>query len=271
MALGNKRCPAGICFPMKTVYYMTVAGNTGKRSKEYTQVSFRKSKEPLSVYRCSRSYLFAEGPPSAAGNPVGSGELQIYFSFLPENFFKDMKKAGRRKGWIRKISGTLDFVESILQGSGGLSVLFSEELCELLQRKQEIPAELYGVLLFNRRKERKFRRISISMPDEYGSLLTENVIGLIEPYLAGTEAVTFTGTESERTWDLEDYLYDEYGIVMCYERYPAEDSLWLDFGRRSGMSFLREASGKEIYHINDERIMKFLDTIVKSGYNTKVN
>ena len=256
---------------MKTVYFLTATDNKEKGSKAYTKVSFRKRKEPLPVYRCSRRYLFAEGAPSVAGNPVPGGEIQIYFSLLPNGFFQDMKKAGRRKGCIRKISGTLDLIENILRDSGSLSVLFSEELCEIFQRKQEIPAELYGVLLLNRRKERKFKRISISMPDEYGSLLTETVIGLVEPYLAGTETVVFTGTESESTWDLEDYLYDEYGIVMCYESYPAENSVWLDFGRQKGMSFLQAASKRETYHINDERILKFLDTTVKSGYNTKVN
>lgn len=254
----------------KAIYYLTVDSG-GVIKEKHRELSFRHRKDPLSIYKCSRNYPFAAGVPSAAGNPVTAGYVQIYFSLLPESFLKDMERPRKRKRWIQKISGTMDFAREVLENAGGLTILFSKELCGMFKRDQELPYELYGVFLFSAKGQGKFNNFSISLPDEYGFLMTEDVIALIEPYLAGTESLVFTGRETEGAWKMEDYLFDEYGIVMRYENYPADNSIWIDLRGEEDKSYLNPSSKSEVYPVNQGRILKFLDTTVKSGYNTKVN
>lgn len=254
---------------IRTIYYLAIDESKIQKEKN-KDISLRHRKEPLAIYKCRRNYLFAEGAPSIAGKPVVAGKVQIYYSFLPEDFLKDVEKPRKKKYWIQKISHTMQAAERLPGGSGSLTVLFSKEICSIFGRKQELPCELYGILLFEAGKQADLRNITLSLPKEYGPLMAEEALSLIEPYLIRVQNVIFTGEETEAIWEMEDYLYNEYGIVMGYGKYPAEHSVWIVFGEED-ISPLQSSREKEIYPINSERIWKFLDTLIKSGYNTKVN
>lgn len=250
-------------------YYLAVDERKEQKEK-HKDISLKHRKEPLAICKCRKDYLFAGGAPSVAGKPVEAGKAEIYYSLLPEIFLKDVEKPKKRKYWIQKISHTMRLAETIPGASSGLTVLFSKELCSILGRRQEMPRELYGMLLFQARKNPKLKNITLSLPKEYSPLMAEDAMDLIEPYLAGTERVVFTGEETKETICIEEYLYYEYGIIMDYGKKPADHSVWITMGEDENV-FLPEPLNREIYLINHERIWKFLDTIVKSGYNTKVN
>ena len=272
-----------ICFPMNTlssdfssqteekqvysIYYLTMDERKEQKEK-HRDISLKHRKEPLAIRKCRRNYPFAEGTASIAGKPVVTGDVQVYYSFLPEIFLKDMEKPGKRKRWMQKISYTMELVKTTI--GERVTILFSKDLCRIFKRRPELPYELYGILLFQARKNTALKNITLSMPQEHSPLMTDEMLALIEPYLAGTRKVVFIGEETKEAIWIEDYLYNEYGIIMDYGKNPAEHSVWITFGEEEDTP-LQTPLGREVYLINYERIWKFLDTIVKSGYNTKVN
>ena len=250
-----------------SIYYLTVYERKEQKEK-HRDISLKYRKEPLAIRKYRRNYPFAEGTASIAGKPVVTGSVQIYYSFLPEVFLKDIEKPGKRKRWMQKISYTMELVKTTI--GARVTILFSEDLCRIFKRRPELPYELYGVLLFQARKNTALKNITLSMPQEHSPLMTDEMLALIEPYLAGIRKVVFTGEKTKEAIWIEDYLYNEYGIIMDYEKNPAENSVWITFGEEEDTP-LQTLHGREVYLINYERIWKFLDTIVKSGYNTEVN
>lgn len=238
----------------KAIYYITTGtlpegakeGNSGHCSL------LRKKESMLPVFKCGRSFLYAGGKPSAAGNPVAAGAVQIYFSILPENVETELKKTRRRKKWLGRLAAAMDYAEKALGCTGSDDILFSEGLCRIFERQQSLPLELYGILLWTGKKRGGFKKLGIALPAECNSFMTESIIALLEPYLAGVNTVSFAGRATKETQVLEEYFYDEYGIVADYEKGRNENAVWLNFE-------------------NKGEILKFLDTTIKSGYNTKVN
>lgn len=238
----------------KIIYYIAT-GTLGEKTAERKKAKalfFRKKQDTLPVYRCNRSYPYAGGKPSVAGKPAASGEVWIYFSILPENIEDNLKKPRRRKRWLGRLQNAMRNAEEKLEGTGTDDILFSDKLCRLFDRKQDIPQELYGAFLWMCKKRKSFTHVGIILPQEYGLLMTESVKTLLEPYLAGVNRVTFLSGETEETRELEDFFYHEYGIVADYGSTLTDKSVCLNL-----------ANGREI--------LKLLDTAVKSGYNTEVN
>jgi len=239
------------------IYYITtdVSLNDNRdngRKKKIFSFFHRKKEKLLPVYKCGKSYLYAQGRPSVAGKPVASGEVQIWFSILPENVESELRKESSLKKWQSRIGKAMDYAQTALGCRDTDHILLSEKLCRSFDRDQSIPEEIYGIFLWARKKKKNFSHFLISLPEEYGFLLTESVKALTEPYLAGVNGVTFAGRETEQTQELEDFFYEEYGIVAQYGKCICEDSVHLDF-------------------VHEGEMLKFLDTAVKSGYNTKVN
>ena len=146
----------------------------------------------------------------------------------------------------------MDYAESTLGCVDEEQILFSERLCGLLDRNQRLPPELYGAFLWEARKRGYFRSIILSLPEECSFALAESVKSLLWPYLSRMNGITFTGKETRATRELEDFFYEEYGIVTGYGSGEREDVLHLNFSMQREM-------------------LKFLDTAVKTGYNTGVN
>ena len=62
--------------------------------------------------------------------------------------------------------------------------------------------------------------MNLSLPEECGGETVEEAVRLLSPYLSRINSLVMVGEESESAWQIEDYLYDEYGIVTSYARRP---------------------------------------------------
>ena len=225
---------------IRKLYYLT----TGTLPDE--------KKKILSLFRCERRLSYAFGKPSVEGRLTAAGELQIYFSVLPETIGKDLLKPRNRKKWLVRIRNAMDYAESALGCTDEEQILFSERLCTLLDRNQKLPPELYGAFLWEMRKREHFRSLTLYLPEECSFALAESVKSLLWPYLSRMNSIIFVGKETRAAQDLEDFFYEEYGIVTGYGSGEREDVLHLNFSMQREM-------------------LKFLDTAVKTGYNTGVN
>lgn len=243
---------------VKSIYYVGIEEE--KRMPE---------KGKLSVYRQVRTL------------PFEGGLLQIYFSFLPiqavtpieGHFFKRKRNLRMRQLQWSQLEEAITFVQGLPKWDGEDDVIFSERLQRELNRSQDLPLELYAVCLKKVKTDKKsdLSTVSLSFPDDCGEITVEGVRRLLLPYLPRMNVVIYVGEESEATRQLEVFLYEEYGILLSYEKKPHQDAVWIDLREKAGESLNRYAIENKIYHLNSAEVWKFLDTTVKNGYNTKVN
>ncbi|MCI9663274.1 MAG: hypothetical protein HFI46_05270 [Lachnospiraceae bacterium] len=248
---------------VKRIFYLSMTGPAQKRERT-------KRKDPLPILRCERRYPFLTENDTVRNSGSPSGALQLYFGLLPFAVKEEMNRSRKRRRWIRKLSDSLQFVQENL-GIGQESVVFSYRLCEIFERRQHLPEELFAVCLRTCREREAFRCVNLSLPEECGGETVEEAVRLLSPYLSRINSLVMVGEESESAWQIEDYLYDEYGIVTSYARRPEKNAIWLDLGSKPLPLLASFAMGNGICHINEAEVLNFLDTAVKSGYNTKVN
>ena len=231
-----------ICFLMekesRTVYYVT----TGKET-----ISERKS---LPVYHCDRTL------------PYPGGEIHIFSSTLPDGLEEEFKKKRKKK---KREQQLLEAMERALELTDeNVEILFSDNLCRIFNREQSVSDELYAAWLFQKLKGRTAPHFSLELPGEYGFLMREKVLFLLQPYLKRINRITFIKRRSVAEEaiipgmgtgimdELADYFYGEYGILSGQAEEPEVGSFYLKLS-------------------NDAQMLNFLDTTVKSGYNTKVD
>lgn len=255
-----------ICFPMdkhiKKIYYITIAESEEGRE--------RKRNVPLAVYQCGFGLPFMEGSAALRRKCAADSKLQIYFSLLPGRVIKDMEKARKKKKWMQKLTAAFTFIQESMDCKPE-DIIFSDRLFSVFGGKCELPEELFAAYLYDSRERYSFKHMNITLSADCGLLTAESVIRLLNPYLSQINTVTFTGEETESTWTVEDYLYEEYGITAAYKKRPEKDTVWLDFDNKEAKHLISYAFENGIYRISRSEILKFLDTTVKSGYNTKVN
>lgn len=240
---------------IRNLYYLTTGTLPDEMEKKKKNFSFslgRRKEKELSLFRCERRLSFAFGKPSVEGRLTAAVELQIYFSVLPETIGKELLKPRSRRKWLVRIRNAMDYAESALGCTDEEQILFSEKLCTLFDRNQKLPPELYGAFLWEMRKREHFRSLTLYLPEECSFALAESVKSLLWPYLSRMNSIIFVGKETRAAQDLEDFFYEEYGIVTEYGDSEKEDALHLNFSQQREM-------------------LKFLDTAVKTGYNTGVN
>ena len=225
---------------IRNLYYLTTGTLPGKKEKK------------IPFFRCERYFPYAFGKPSVEGKIIPAGEVQIYFSVLPETIEKELLKPRSRKKWVSRIISAMNYAEGSLCCTDEEQILFAERLCGIFDRNQRLPPELYGAFLWEARKRKRFQSITISLPEECSFALAETVKSLLWPYLSRMNSITFTGKETRATRELEDFFYEEYGIVTGYGSEEGANTPHLNFFMQREM-------------------LKFLDTAVKSGYNTGVN
>lgn len=223
-----------------------------------------KIREKLPVYHCDRTLSYP------------GGEIHVFFSFLPDGLEEEFRKKRKRRKREQQLLEAMERVTGWMNGT--TEILFSDNLCRLFDREQSASDELYAAWLFQKLKGRSAPHFSLELPEEYGFLMREKVLFLLQPYLKRINRITFrvrrsmkigdaenmgatemvaaeTGIfamENEITEELADYFYEEYGILSGYAEKPEAGSFYLKLS-------------------NDAEILNFLDTAVKSGYNTKVD
>ncbi len=221
-------------------------------------------KKGLPVKRLKRElpYLLGEGR-------IVVKKLQVYYALLPEYSGKTLV-AGKPKGWKSHVAGQL-LEEAKIRAERSFDC--REQLMGqgLNGNILQVPRELMAVRLYC---ERPFDRICISLPDEGGEQETEQLRELLCPYLPRIRQVAFRGNVSGLSDWLEEYLYNEFGIVMTKFCGAIGDMPWLDLQEDGDEGKEQQPSEKgkgEGRHITPALALKFLDTAVKNGYNTDVN
>ena len=266
---------------MLNVYYMgiadrecevtgTVRNMEGKGAESCLWRAWKKEEsQPCSVFRLSRQLNFE------------TGAVTLYFCLLPVSVLNKPEKRRKRKKWLAFLQESLNRMQILMRENGDYEngeLLFSEELRRLLALKTEAETESESVLWQICLKEavkaggqKQLVSISLSLPEESGPLAVSRSKELLIPYLAGINYVVYVGGEGEVAWQMEDFLYQEYGILMSYAQKPKKGTIWIDFEEKRGSASDEFASANGIYHLNSAAVLKFLDTTAKNGYNTEVN
>lgn len=223
----------------KKIFYAGIINN------EYPPKGQKLKKTGLSLRRLERvfPYLLGEG----RGN---LGKLQIYFSLLPEYAGKTLL-GGKPKIWKPEMA------EKLMYGAGEKAYAYmdcTEQIItmDLSKYTDAIPIELWAAWLY---QKKPFDSICVSLSPEGGEQELWQLTELIVPYLPRMKKVAFRGQKSQLSEMLEDYLYEEYGIVMTETAKIPPDMPNLDLNCFE----------------NRFETVKFLDTAVKNGYNTEVD
>lgn len=223
----------------KKIFYAGIA------YKEYPEIGQKLKKTGLPLKKLGREFPFLLGEGRGT-----MGKLQIYFSLLPEYAGKTLF-GGKPKVWKPEMA------RKLLHGAGEKAYVYkecSEQIIEvdLGEYAEEVPIELWAAWLY---QQRPFDSICISVDQESGERELRQLIELIAPYLPRMKRVAFKGQRSQLSERLEDYLYEEFGIVMMDTEKIATDMVHINLS----------------YFENRLEAVKFLDTIVKNGYNTDVD
>lgn len=248
-----------ICFSMETInkniFYMGIA------SGGYPEKGCDIKKLGLPVRKTGRAYPYLLGKEHAR-----AGRLQIYYVLLPEysgrGFF-----TGKPKKWKAETAQRL-LEEAEERAAIGFDCREQVISAQLAGNPSQIPPELLAVCLY---QYRPFDRLCISLPKESREQELEEALELITPYLPRMKQVTFAGEEGESAGLLEDYLYEEFGIVMTRTGKVPGGMPWLDLEEDREQETCQAAALKKIKLVSRPETLKFLDTAVKSGYNTKVD
>ena len=211
------------------------------------------------------------------------GNVQLYFSLFPE--YAGQTLFGKKfKEWkselVREIltdvcalASNKFFCREILLAPGLYRYVMPEETEEkqqddMAEMSRAIPLELLKASLY---RHRPFHKICVSLPEEGGTYLVEQLEELLYPYLSKVQQVVYAGKPSELTEILEEYLYEEFGMIMTIATKPPRNMLWIDLRDETER---RACPWQDILDnkcVNRAETLKFLDTMAKNGYNTKVN
>lgn len=239
---------------MKTLYYIGIESEGVKERHKG-----RERKHPIAIYRHIR-HLSLE-----------NGSICLYHSLLPTFFEEEMQKKRWRKKWLMRLEEAERFAREKLNARLPEEIVFSQRLGDLMGSEREIPLFLFAAGLKRLKNSRSFAHISISLPEECSPITAESMVELLHPYLSKINYVVFVGEETENSVWVEDYLYEEYGIVMSYGKRPEKNTVWLDLEEKRASAMEEFAVSNGICRLGRKEILKFLDTMIKSEYNTKIN
>ena len=218
-------------------------------------------KEGLPIRKLEKEfpYLWGEG----RGR---KGIVQIYYALLPE-YRRKSKFGGVPKPWKSEKARLL------LEQAGEKAVMTlncQEQLSAYAfnQNPGQIPNQLMAVCLY---RQRPFDKLCISLPLDGSEYHMQQAVELLSPDLTRMRQVVLTGADSEASELLEEYLYEEFGIIMVKDSAPPRGMPWLDLSGREEDHVERSRRAEAARRISAAEALKFLDTAVKNGYNTEVN
>lgn len=231
--------------------------------KEYPQKGQKLKKTGLPLKKLNREF------PYLLGGRRKTGKLKIYFSLLPEYAGKTLL-GGKPRLWKPEQAERLIYEagEKASADQGCREQIIAADFRGYCGYTEPLPLELWAVCLY---QQRPFDSICVSFPKEAGEGELWRLAELMGPYFPRMKRVACKGPASSLSDQLEDYLYGEFGIVMTgIENLPA-GTLCIDFGQEESSGEISRPDHKKVKYINHFETLKFLDTAVKNGYNTKVN
>ena len=246
---------------------------------EYPEAGSRLAKTGLPIRKLRREFPYLLGQDRRA-----VGKMQIYHALLPEHRGKTFW-AQKPKPWKKETAERLlkEAGERALNRWDCREQIFASQLWD---KAGEVPQELLAVCLY---RCRPFDRLCISLDEEKGVCGISQALEILLPWLPKLRQVIYFGEESEAVLNLEDFLYGEFGIIMMKAECVPEGLPWLDLreeksqtdtlprqlsghGREPDVEGSTGRAGREVNCcVSPLEAIKFLDTAVKNGYNTKVN
>ncbi|MCL2254245.1 MAG: hypothetical protein FWC09_07350 [Lachnospiraceae bacterium] len=223
--------------PTQTLLYLTIQENT------YAKSHLRDIKVPP-VYRSARC------------GKTHQGYLQYYFALVPEyQIFLFRKRKWRQDNLKKYLSQTIGIVNPD-------NYYLNPRLLKMIGREDDYdlaPVSLMEAMFNERCGHEKFHELEICLPADSRLGVRETVDTLLNPYLPRINMITLVGGEERTLSELADFFYSEYGIIAATAKRPSPSS----------------PSRKHPFVLdlwsNEDETLKFLDTMVKNGYNTKVN
>lgn len=210
------------------------------------------------------------------------GCLEIAYALLPEYAGKILF-TGRGRKWKDKVrqtilQRTLECVKQMPEHREIVDASGAEGASAGIQEvpggfAAEVPWELVAAHLHSKVP---FEQVCVFFSEDGGAFEAREAIFLLAPYLRKMRQVTVIGKDSVATELFSDYLYYEYGLVPDrYEKMvlracgASEKVIYLDLGGKE--SFEGDIAGKleTNWCINRGETLKFLDTVIKNGYNTE--
>lgn len=177
---------------IRSFYYIGLEDLKDSKTEKKEKYRTRKQQNPIPVYRVEKKLFF------------GKEELVLYFSLLPTGFREEIRKKRKRKQWEEKILQAVSYAENALF-CRGYEVLFGKGI----GTEQEIPAELFGACLTENPcgYAGELSQLSLSLPADGGSSVTEKAMFLLTPFLSGINRVIFAGEETDNSQQIEDFLF----------------------------------------------------------------
>lgn len=188
----------------------------------------------------------------------GANPFILAYCPVPEYYYK-------KKKWQRERLS--DMLSELIDGIAPDDVILHQQIRSALgmsTASRDLPPEYVLQAMLGRR--RRFDSISVCLPPEGGTEVYDVIVTLLAPYLPRTNMLYLIGEEDWLFEELEDYFYFEYGIVVQSGKRPVKGSLCIDLWSEKFASVLADWDSGAITH---GETLKFLDTMVKNGYNTE--
>ena len=193
--------------------------------------------KPIEIYEVKRQL------------PVPSGSVSVYYALWPEYRKKSLFRKRFKEWKIPELQKELEELKQKAECNYDCwEMLYSAQFQEKAwpMAAQDLPFCVLQAWLY---AQRPFD--SLYLPEEWiqGMQDAEQLMELMIPYLPSLKNVVWTGEEGTVSESLQNYLYEEYGMILLFDRKIPD-----------GAVVIRRAQA-----------WKFLDATVKNGYNTLVH
>lgn len=225
---------------------------------QYAESGKKTSGTGLAVRKLGREFPYLMGRGRGA-----AGRMLIYYALLPQ-YSKKTIFTGKPKGW--KKDTALKLIEKAEQKAVAECGCREQILApEFGGNLSQVPFELLAVCLY---RLRPFERFCVSLPEEPGECDFEQALDLMTPYLPRMKQVVLAGKESPIAERLETWLYEQFGMILIKKTRPPEEIPWLDLCDEDEKKENACSGPENPGRVSRREALKFLDTIVKNGYNT---
>ena len=220
--------------PTRTLLYFTLQKSTYAKSHPWDPT-------PPTVYR------------SARRGKIHKGYIQYYFATIPEYQHNFIIKQSWKPEKLKK------YLQEAFEIVSPDDYYIHPDLRCLLGREEHHPdlppMSLMEAMLGEREK---LSTVEIILPSERRLGVKDTLAVLLYPYLPRVNSITLVGGDETLCASLADFFYGEFGILTMNEKRSAVNT-----------SSYKRSFVLDLWSGEDETL-KFLDTMVKNGYNTKV-